>query len=74
MKEGAEIGSLKDSACMKAVDVHVNCPSAVCIEFPGQVRNVDKAVEMLGGYPNITKALAQPSPVLSCRPRPQVPA
>jgi hypothetical protein len=59
---------------MKAIHVHVDCFSAVCVEFPGRVQNVDKAVEMLGGYPNITKALAQSSPVLSCRPRPTVSA
>jgi hypothetical protein len=57
---------------MEPIDVSVECPCAICVEFPGRVNNVDKAVEMLGGYQVLTKGLAQANPILSCRNRPQV--
>lgn len=50
----------------------VDCPAATCVEFPGRVRNVDNAVEMMGGAAAVTHGISQAHPMLSCRPRAQV--
>ena len=57
---------------MEATEVAVDCPAATCVEFPGRVRSVDNAVEMMGGAEGVTRGISQAHPMLTCRPRAQV--
>jgi hypothetical protein len=52
-----------------SVTITVPTAEATAVQFPGHVRNTDRALELLGGNESVLKSLRQPGAPLRCRPR-----